>query len=103
MPKSKTRRPAKPKTTRQQAPLLPEEELERKTLALVEASLELVRDAERAIALAAWRSDAHTSPELTAALDIHHHIRTGSLALLVAYSKLAGLPDPRESPMIATD
>lgn len=93
MPKSKTRRPAR--TDRPSSPPpSPERALEVATLALVQASMEIVREAELHITKAARAGDQEG---LDKALSVHHELRSGSLGLLVAYSQLAGLPDPRES------
>lgn len=88
MPKSKVRKPAaaRPGPAQRQPATLTTA-----TLALYQASLEIVREAELEITRAA-RTDGDTD----AALDVHHHLRTGALGFLIAYSKLTGLPDPRE-------
>ncbi len=70
----------------------PEKALETATLALTQASLEIVREAELHITAAARAGEG-----MEEALEVHHHLRTASLGLLVAYSQLAGLPDPRKS------
>jgi hypothetical protein len=69
----------------------PEKALETATLALTQASLEIVREAELHITAA-----ARAGVGVEEALEVHLHLRTASLGLLVAYSQLAGLPDPRE-------
>jgi hypothetical protein len=91
MPKSKTR--VRPAAVRK-APPGPQHPptLTTATLALTQAALEVVREAELHITAAARAGDG-----VDQALDVHHHLRTGALGLLVAYSKLAGLPDPRDS------
>lgn len=93
MPKSKTRpraaaahRPARGPTP---APT-PERALEVATLALTQASLELVREAELRITQAAREGEG-----VDDALDLHHHLRSAALGLYIAYCQLAGLPDPR--------
>lgn len=94
MPKSKTRRP----TTRRQLPdrpapaFPPEKALETATLALTQASLEMVREAELHITKAVRAGEG-----VEEALEVHLLLRSASLGLLTAYSKLAGLPDPIES------
>lgn len=91
MPKSKTRRKPVQRPAAPPRPTGPAT-LESATLALTQAALEIVREAELHITHA-----ARTGGDTEQALDVHHHLRTGALGLLVAYSKLAGLPDPRES------
>jgi hypothetical protein len=59
---------------------------------MVQAGLEVVREAEQDIVRAS-RAGGDTDQ----ALEVHHYLRTATLALLVAHSKLAGLPDPRVS------
>jgi hypothetical protein len=98
MPKSKTRNTRRRLPDRPAAPFAPEKVLETATLALTQASLEIVREAEAHITLA-----ARTGEGVEEALEIHHLLRTGSLALLTAYSRLAGLPDPRESEVLTQD
>lgn len=94
MPKSKTRtRPAGRPVSARPAPT-PEKALEVATLALTEASFQLVREAEVRITLAARTGD---QAAVDSALEEHLYLRTASLGLLVTYSKLAGLPDPRLS------
>lgn len=68
--------------------------LEARTLAAVENSLGLVQEAEQAV-LQDIREDRDTAK----ALEVHHHLRLASLALLVAYSIQSGLPDPRKNYM----
>jgi len=91
MPTSKKRKP----TTRRDSQPLPRvtaaNALEVATLALVQASFEIVREAELRITAAARSGEG-----VEEALAVHHELRSGSLGLLVAYSKLAGLPDPRD-------
>lgn len=91
MPTSKTRTPRRPVPPRPARPVSPEKALETATLALTQASLEIVREAENRIALAARRGDRATVDE---ALAVHDLLRASSLGLLTAYSRLAGLPDP---------
>lgn len=94
MPKSKTRRPratAAPRPARGHPPVTAQNALEVATLALLQASLEIVREAELRVTAAARQGEG-----VQEALDLHHHLRSASLGLLVAYSQLAGLPDPRE-------
>lgn len=91
MPKSKTRvrsvqRPAAPPRHHQPATL------STATLALTQAALEVVREAELAIT-----HEARQGGDTDAALEVHHYLRSGALGLLIAYSKLAGLPDPRDA------
>lgn len=89
MPKSKTRpRAATAPRPARGRPLAPT--ITTATLALLEASLQLVQEAELHITAAA-RAGRDPAPEL----DVHHHLRTAALGLLVAYSKLENLPDPR--------
>lgn len=94
MPTSKTRkktvrpdRPARP-------PITAENAMEVATLALVQASFEIVREAEVRITAAARTGDKEKVDE---ALEEHLYLRASSLGLLVAYSQMAGLPDPREN------
>lgn len=93
MPKSKTRKPARPVADRPAAPMTPERALEMASLALTEASLQIVQQAEIEVTRAVRSGD---EAAVTAALAVHHHLRTASLGMLVSYSLLAGLPDPRE-------
>lgn len=58
--------------------------LQTATLALTEASLEIVREAELHI---------QKGEDL---VEVHHYLRTAALGLMIAYSQLAGLPDPRD-------
>lgn len=92
MPKSKTRPSRRHLPDRPAAPFPAEKVLETATLALTQASLEIVREAEARITLA-----ARTGEGMEEALEVHLYLRTASLGLLTAYSRLAGLPDPRES------
>lgn len=98
MPKSKTRTTRRPADRPSAPPVSPEKALERATLALTQASLETVREAEEGI-LSAIRA----GEDAGMAQEVHHLLRTASLALLIAYSRLAGLPDPRESPVVTRD
>lgn len=91
MPKSKTRvRPVQ----RSAAPPRPTgpATLSSATLALTQAAVMAVREAELEITNA-----ARTGGDTAQALEVHHYLRTATLGLLVAHSKLAGLPDPRSS------
>lgn len=95
MPKSKTRvrpvqRSAAPARHPQPATL------SSATLALTQAALEVVREAELAIL-----AEARTGGDTEQALDVHLHLRAAALGLMVAHSKLTGLPDPREAVMQA--
>ena len=93
MPKSKTR--TRPAAVRKAPPGAHHPAtLTTATLALTQAALEVVREAELHITAAARAGDGDGVDQ---ALEVHHHLRTGALGLLVAYSKLAGLPDPRDS------
>lgn len=89
MPTSKTRkktdRPARPPVTAENA-------MQVATLSLVQASLEIVREAELRVTFAVRAGEG-----VEEALRHHHNLRTASLGLLVAYSEMAGLPDPREN------
>jgi hypothetical protein len=91
MPTSKTRkktdRPARPPVTAENA-------MQVATLSLVQASFEIVREAELRIGVAARTGDQQ---KVDAALEEHLYLRASSLGLLVAYSQMAGLPDPREN------
>lgn len=58
--------------------------LQTATLALTQASLEIVREAELHM---------RKGEDLT---EVHHYLRTAALGLMIAYSQLAGLPDPRD-------
>jgi hypothetical protein len=91
MPKSKTRR--RPAADRP-APAgpTPPPTLTTATLALTQAAIQVVREAELHVTAAARAGEG-----VDEALAVHHHLRTGALGLLVAYSQLAGLPDPRLS------
>lgn len=90
MPKSKTRtRPAAVRAAgpRAQRPAT----LTTATLALTQAALQIVQEAELNI-----RHAARTGEPTDQALEVHHYLRTAALGMLVAYSKLEGLPDPRD-------
>lgn len=94
MPKSKTRKNQRVHPR----PTIPEPvSLESATLKLTKASMELVREAEVAIKRAARTGDLD---RLNEAITIHHYLRTGALGLLVAYSQLADLPDPRNAEIL---
>lgn len=97
MPTSKTRKKPASAPRRSDSPR-PPATLETATLAMVQASFEVVREAEVAIQAAARHGDRE---EVDKALEVHHHLRSGALGLLVAYSQLAGLPDPRESAVVS--
>jgi len=91
MPKSKVRR--KPAATAHPSPLQRQPAtLSTATLALTQAALEVVREAELVITL-----EARAGGDTDQALEVHHYLRTAALGLLVAHSKLTGLPDPREA------
>ena len=94
MPTSKKRasapRRAANRPPRTSAPPSPEQALSVATLALYQASLQIVREAEVRIMQAA-RAGEDAAHEL----DVHHYLRTAALGMLVAYSKLEGLPEPR--------
>jgi hypothetical protein len=90
MPKSKTRRPAQ--RVDRPAPR-PPATLETATLALTQASMEIVREAELHITAAARSGEQDKVDE---ALRVHHMLRSASLGFLRAYSMLSGLPDPVE-------
>lgn len=92
MPKSKTRRPARRPDSQPIPRVTPANALEIATLSLVQASQEIVREAELHITAAARAGEG-----VDGALEIHHWLRTSSLGLLIAYSQMAGLPDPRDS------
>src|ERR1043166_5460157 len=100
MPKSKTRKPSRPVQDKPVRPVTGVQALETAALALVQASLEVVREAELHITAAARAGDEEGVQK---ALSVHHSLRSGRLGLLIAYSELAGLPDPRESRVVATD
>jgi hypothetical protein len=91
MPKSKTRTRPAPRPVRPAPPVTGEKALEVASLALVQASLEVVREAELHITLTVRAGEG-----VDQALEVHHYLRSASLGLLVAYSQLAGLPDPRQ-------
>lgn len=91
MPKSKTRPSRRHLPDRPAAPFAPEKVLETATLALTQASLEIVKEAEAHITLAVRNGSG-----VEEAIENHHNLRVASLGLLVAYSRIAGLPDPRE-------
>lgn len=93
MPTSKKRKPPRPVSDKP-APLhSPEKALELATLALTEASLNIVREAEIQVTLAVRGRD---QDRLDDALETHLLLRSASLGLLTAYRRLAGLPDPRD-------
>lgn len=97
MPKSKTRSAAR-RPSDKPAPLQsPEKALEMATLAITEASLNLVREAEIRITLAIRTGD---QDKVNEALALHLLLRTSSLGFLSAYSRLSGLPDPMKSDML---
>lgn len=94
MPKSKTRkRPTAPPRPPSTQPV----SLESAALALTRASMELVKEAEEEMILAGRAGDLD---RLNQILSVHHYLRTGSLGLLVAYSQLADLPDPRNAEIL---
>ena len=93
MPKSKTRKrpaPSPVRSPRVQVPPTGYKALSTATLALTQASLEVVREAELHITHA-----ARTGGDTDKALEVHHNLRSAALGLLVAYSLLEDLPDPR--------
>lgn len=92
MPKSKTRKPRTAPDRPARPPVTAENALEVATLALYQASCELVREAEVRITAAARAGD-DTGP----AIEVHHHLRTAALGILVSYSQMTGLPDPRSA------
>lgn len=93
MPTSKTRKKSpRPRPAGPRPPVTAENAMEVATLALVQASFEIVREAELRITVAARSGEG-----VEEALRDHHNLRTASLGLLVAYSEMAGLPDPREN------
>lgn len=61
------------------------------TLAISEAALQLVKEAELRITKAAREGDRAA---LDAALAVHLDLRTGALGLITAWSRLTGNPDP---------
>lgn len=60
-------------------------------LALSQAGLQLVKEAELRIAKAAREGDREA---LEAALAVHLDLRAGTLGLITAWSRLSGNPDP---------
>lgn len=102
MPKSKTRKPAhRPVQDKPAALPSPEKALEMATLAITEASLNIVREAETRVGLAVREGDRE---KLDEALALHLLLRTASLGFLSAYSRLSGLPDPMANhPMFAAE
>lgn len=62
------------------------------TLALVRGSMDAVRLAEARVT-----QDIREDLDPAASLEVHQYLRSASLGLLVAYSLLEGLPDPRNS------
>jgi len=94
MPQSKKRtRPAAAplRAQRPVTPTTPEKALTVASLALTQAALQIVQEAELHIARA-----ARTGEGVEDALEVHHYLRTAALGMLCAYSKLEGLPDPRD-------
>lgn len=92
MPTSKTRKPTRRPDSQPLPRVTAENALEVATLSLVQASMELVREAELHITRAVRAGEG-----VEKALEQHHNLRTASLGMLVAYSGMAGLPDPRDS------
>lgn len=91
-PVSKTRK--KPKVPRaERSPA----NLTQATRALAEASVMLLQEAELVIRQAARDGDQEA---LDHAVEVHHYLRTGTLGIMIADSKLTGLPDPRESEVL---
>lgn len=76
---------------RRPVPPTPEKALSVATLALTQAALEVVREAELHITAA-----ARAGQDPVPALEVHQYLRTAALGMLIAYSKLEGLPDPRD-------
>ncbi len=97
MPKSKTRNVRRPVSDKPAPLQSPEKALEMATLAITEASLNLVREAEIRITLAVREGDPAKVDE---ALALHLLLRTASLGFLSAYSRLSGLPDPMKSDLL---
>lgn len=93
MPTSKKRKPAKPTRTRSDIPL-PPASLVSATLAVTQAALELVKEAEVVITKATREGDTEA---IAQAVEVHHYLRTAGLGMLIAYSKQTGMPDPRDS------
>lgn len=91
MPKSKTRKRPSAGPAHRPRPVGPAT-LQTATLALTQASLEVVREAEVNITM-----ESRLGGDVEKALEVHHYLRTAALALLIAHSKLEGLPDPRDS------
>lgn len=92
MPTSKKRKPTRTAVQdRPRPPVKPEDALQVATLALTEAGLQLVQESEVRI-----RREVRMGGNVEEALQVHHFLRSGVLGLLTAYSKLAGMPDPRE-------
>ena len=93
MPKSKTRK----STARPPAPPRQPATLATALLALNQAALELVREAELHIT-----RDVRAGVDPAKSLEVHHYLRTGALGLLIAYSELMDLPDPRQQVQTTT-
>lgn len=93
MPKSKTRKTAPRQQDRPSTPVSGKKALEVAALALTQAALQLVQESELHIRQAARDGDKEGLDE---AFAVHHELRSGTLGFLVAYSRMAGLPDPRE-------
>lgn len=66
--------------------------LERSTLKAVRSGVELVRRAEEELS-----KTAHGVEYQERLTEAHLELRAGVLGLMVAYARLAGLPDPREN------
>ena len=66
--------------------------LERSTLKVLRSGLELVRRAEEELG-----KSAHGVEYRERLSEANLELRAGVLGLMVAYARLAGLPDPREN------
>lgn len=95
MPVSKTRKKSPPK--RERSDTLPPANLTQATRAVAEAAVMLLQEAELVIRQAARDGDQEA---LDAAVEVHHYLRTGTLGIMIADSRLTGLPDPRESEVL---
>jgi len=93
MPTSKTRKKTAPRDRPSAPPATGKKALEVAALALTQAALQLVQESELHIRQAARDGDEFA---LSEAFAVHHELRSGTLGFLVAYSRMAGLPDPRE-------
>lgn len=68
----------------------PKDDATIRVLALVKGSMEAVRVAERQI-----QQTIRAGGDPTHDIEVHHYLRVGALGVLVAYSQMTGLPDPR--------